>query len=141
MADISFGKGDVSYTINGGEATVVFNPTDLSFIERIFSTFDALDGKQEYYNAEIEKAKDNAAVFKIAREMDANMRAIIDAAFESDVCAQVFGKTSVYALADGLPLWVNFMLAVIDETDSAFVREKKATNPRIQKYTKKYGKK
>lgn len=141
MADISFGKGDVIYTINGGEATVVFNPTDMSFIERVFATFDELDAKQEHYSTEIDKAKDNAAVFKIAREMDENMRSLIDTAFESEVCAPVFGKTSVYALADGLPLWVNFMLAVIDEMDSAFVREKKATNPRIQKYTQKYNKK
>lgn len=140
MADISFGKGDVSYTINGGETTVVFNPTDMSFIERIFATFDELDEKQEYYTAAVEKTKNNAEVFQIAREMNANMRALIDAAFESEVCEPVFGKTSVYALADGLPLWVNFMLAVIDEMDSAFAREKKATSPRIQKYTKKYSK-
>ena len=37
-----------------------------------------------------------------------------------------------------LDVWTNFLLALMDETDSAFAREQKATNPRIQKYTAKY---
>ena len=45
---------------------------------------------------------------------------------------------SIYAIADGLPIWANLMLAIIDEFDASFVAEKKKTNPRIQKYTKKY---
>ena len=46
--------------------------------------------------------------------------------------------TAPYAMADGLHVWTNFLLALMDETDSAFAREQKATNPRIQKYTAKY---
>ena len=34
----------------------------------------------------------------------------------------------------------NLMLAIMDEVDTTFAREQKATNPRIQKYTKKYHK-
>lgn len=50
------------------------------------------------------------------------------------------GKMNVYALSDGLPVWVNLMLAVMDEIDTAFAREQKQTNPRIAKYTAKYHK-
>ena len=45
---------------------------------------------------------------------------------------------NLYAMADGLHVWTNFLLALMDETDSAFAREQKATNPRIQEYTAKY---
>ena len=36
------------------------------------------------------------------------------------------------------PVWCNLMLAVMDEIDTTFSREQKATNPRIAKYTEKY---
>ena len=45
---------------------------------------------------------------------------------------------NVYALSDGLPVWANLMLTIMDEIDTTFAREQKATNPRISKYTKKY---
>ena len=58
--------------------------------------------------------------------------------FGFDVCGAVFGDMNVYALADGLPVWCNLMLSVMDEIDTTFAREQKAQNPRISKYTKKY---
>lgn len=54
------------------------------------------------------------------------------------VCDSIFGNMNLYAMADGLHVWTNFLLALMDETDSAFAREQKATNPRIQEYTAKY---
>ena len=62
----------------------------------------------------------------------------IDGLFEEPVCDSIFGSMNLYAMADGLHVWTNFLLALMDETDSAFAREQKATNPRIQKYTAKY---
>ena len=44
------------------------------------------------------------------------------------------------AFADGLPLWANLMFGLLDEIDAAVVRERKAYDPRIAKYTKKYHK-
>lgn len=140
MPNISFDLGLEEYTLNE-KASVVFNPTDVSFIEKVFSTFDELDKKQEAYTAAIEKQPDNAGVFEVAREMNAEMRSTIDAAFGAEICADVFGSMNIYALSGGLPVWCNLMLAVIDEMDSAFAREKKATNPRLQKYLAKYKKK
>lgn len=61
-----------------------------------------------------------------------------DGLFEEPVCDSIFGSMNLYAMADGLHVWTNFLLALMDETDSAFAREQKATNPRIQKYTAKY---
>lgn len=139
---INFSTGLEEYEIPGpgGTVKVLLNLTDLAFIERIFDTFNRMDDKQEEYSKAIEAAKDTNKIFEVLRRMEAEMRAEIDGVFNAEVCEGIFGKLSVYALADGLPLWVNLMLALIDEMDSSFAREKKATNPRIKKYTDKYKK-
>ena len=54
--------------------------------------------------------------------------------------ATTFNTPNVYAMADGLPVWCNLLFAIMDEIDTSFAREQKATNPRIQKYTAKYHK-
>ena len=113
MAEIRFDTGLVSYDING-KATVCFNPTDSAFVEKLFRTFDTLDQKQEAYKAEINGLADQRAIF---------------------------GGMNVYAIADGLPVWCNLMLAIIDEIDTSFAREQKKTNPRLAKYAAKYQKK
>jgi len=137
MKELNFETGLVSYNING-TVEVTFNPTDFAFVERLFNTFDALDAKQEAYNAEVEKTADKRKIFDIARQRDAEMRAMIDGVLGQPVCDALFGGMNVYAMSDGLPVWCNLMLALMDEIDTGFAREQKATNPRIQKYTAKY---
>ncbi|BAK99014.1 hypothetical protein OBV_18160 [Oscillibacter valericigenes Sjm18-20] len=139
MAELKFETGIVTFSING-VCDISFNPTDSAFVEKLFNAFDTLDKRQEAYKAEIEKTANKREVFGTARKMDAEMREIIDGVFDRPVCADIFGGMNVYALADGLPVWCNFMMAIIDETDTTFAREQKATNPRIAKYTKKYHK-
>lgn len=139
MPELKFDTGLVTYNLNG-VCEVSFNPTDSAFVERLFNAFDTLDKKQEAYKAEIDKTADKKEIFEIARERDAEMRSMIDEALGVPVCDALFGNMNVYALADGLPVWCNLMLAVIDEIDTSFAREQKLTNPRISKYTSKYHK-
>lgn len=131
--------GVVEYTLNDA-AVVRFNPTDFSFIERLFNTFDELDKKQDEYVSDIEKAKNNIEVFEITRRLDEEMKSQVDGLLGSGLCAQLLGDVNIYALADGLPIWANLFLALMDEIDTSFAREQKATNPRLQKYLKKYKK-
>lgn len=137
---INFSTGLEEYEIPGpgGTVKVLLNLTDLAFIEQIFDTFNRMDEKQEEYSKAIEDAKDTNKIFDVLRGMEKEMRAEIDGVLGEGTCQGIFGRMSVYALADGLPLWVNLMLAVIDGMDEGFIREKKATNPRIKKYTEKY---
>lgn len=137
MKELQFDTGLVTYAINGG-CEVSFNPTDSAFVERLFLAFDTLDKKQEDYKAEVERTSNKREIFDTARRMDAEMREIIDGVFGGDVTGRVFGGMNVYALAGGLPVWCNFMLSIMDEVDTTFASEQKLTNPRIQKYTKKY---
>lgn len=140
MKELSFETGQVSYSLNG-TAQVTFNPTDSVFIERLFNTFDALDEKQDAYKAEVEKAAGGREIFEIARRRDAEMRTMIDEAMGQPVCEALFGGMNVYAMADGLPVWANLLLAVMDEVDTTLVREQKLTNPRLNKYSAKWHKK
>lgn len=137
MKQLQFDTGLVTYDLNDA-VQVTFNPTDSAFVERLFATFDALDKKQEEYKAEVERATGSREIFEIARKRDEELRGMIDTALGQPVCAALFGGMNVYALADGLPVWCNLMLALMDEIDTSFAREQKAANPRIQKYTSKY---
>ncbi len=139
MKDLNFDSGVVTYSLNG-KCEVSFNPTDSNFVERIYTAFNDLDKKQDEYKSRIEKMADKNEIFEFARERDAEMRTIIDGVFDTPVCDAVFGGMNIYAMASGLPAWVNLMLAVMDECDTTFAREQKATNPRIAKYTAKWSK-
>lgn len=139
MKELNFDSGLVTYSLNG-KCEVTFNPTDSTFVERIFKTFDALDKRQEAFNAEA-KDMDDKSVFSLARRMDKEMRGDIDRIFDKPICEDLFGDMNVYAMANGLPVWCNLMLALIEVTDSTFALEKKKTDPRIAKYTAKYRKK
>lgn len=140
--NISTGLKEYNITDEHGETkcTVYFNPTDPGFAQRLYDAFASLDKKDEQYHQRIAEENDATKVFEIARQMDAEMRKTIDGLFEPGVCDAIFGSISVYAWADGLPLWANFLLSIMDEMDEALAREKKASDPRLAKYTKKYGK-
>lgn len=126
-------------TTDGKSCDIVFNPTDSFFVEKLFTAFETLDKKQEEYAEKI-KGKKNREVFDIARKMDEEVRDIIREVFDFDVCAALFGARCVYGMGDGFPVWANLLLAIMDEVDTAFAREQKATNPRVARYTKKYHK-
>ena len=139
MADIRFETGLKEFSING-TTKVLFCPTDMNFIEKVYKALDNMDAKQEQYRQRIDSVSDEE-VFDLAREMDSGARNEINAIFDSDICTPVFGNMSVLAVADGFPIWANFLLAIIDTLDGEFAAEKKKTNPRIAKYTAKYKKK
>lgn len=139
MAELRFETGLVEYDLNG-KCKVCFNPTDGTFVEKLFNCFAELDKKQEAYKAEIEKCGNKSEIFEIARKRDKEMREMIDAILGDGVCDALFGGMNVYALADGLPVWCNLMLAIMDECNNTFAKEQMRTNPRISKYTKKYHK-
>lgn len=137
VKSLNFESGLVTYNING-KCQVSFNPTDSNFVERLYLAFEDLDKKQESYKTQVEKLSDKREIFDFARERDVEMRQVIDGLFDAPVSDSLFGGMSVYAVAGGLPVWCNLMLAVMDEIDTTFSREQKATNPRIAKYTEKY---
>lgn len=143
---VSTGMKEFPITNDKGDvvAVVVFNPTDPAFAERLYMAFAILDDQDQRYHekmAELGGKEDPAKIFEIAREMDNEMRRKLDEALGTEVCGPAFGNVSVYAWANGLPIWANLLLSIMDEMDSAIVSERKAADPRIKKYTAKFGKK
>lgn len=137
--ELNFDTGLCTYTLNE-KVEVCFNPTDSAFVEKLFNAFDSLDEKQEKFKTDSENIS-GKGVFELAKKMDADMREELDGIFGKPVCDDLFGDMNVYAMAGGLPVWCNFMLALMDVTDSKFAEERKKTDSRIAKYTAKYKKK
>lgn len=136
MLNLKIDDGVQEINLNG-KVTVMLNLTDTNFIERFFNAFEDMDSQQEEYRNRINQAE-NKEIFSIAKEMNEVMKDKIDAAFGQPICDDLFGDISLYAIAGGLPIWCNLMLAIVDEIDSTNKSQKKLTNPRIQKYISKY---
>lgn len=135
MAELRIDTGVVNYDLNG-KCTVSFNPTDAAFFQRIYDTFAEMD-KEDTNFRETEDTKER---FEIMRAADLRMRQKIDSVLDAPVCDSLFGQINVFAMSDGLPLWCNLMLTIMEECNSAIAREQMRTNPRIAKYTAKYHK-
>lgn len=132
-----FEDGLKTYTINK-KVNVQFNPTDVNFAESAISTFDELDEQQEKLKAETKNCNGMREIFDVHRKYDTQAREKIDGLFNQPVCTALFGEMSVFAAAEGLPIWCNLMLAIIDEIDDGIMSERKKTDARVRKYTQKY---
>ena len=137
MADIiSFDSGLKEFDVNG-KVTVCFNPTDMTFIEKVYDLLERMDKRNEKFTAEVNQS-DGKELFEISRRFDKEAREELNGLFGDDVCTPLFGTMALNTIADGLPVWANFIFAVIDLFDASITAERAKTNPRIKKYTDKY---
>lgn len=137
MNTLTFETGLVTYSLNGA-CEVRFNPTDTAFAQRLFEAFDALEKKQEEYQQEAAALQEPREIFAFARERDREMRELLDEVLGAPVSDALFGAMNLYAMAGGLPVWCNLLLALMDEMDASLAREQKAADPRLKKYLDKY---
>lgn len=137
MSNINFETGLKEYTINGA-VTIRINPTDHVFVDGLFDTFEKLEKLQAEVKSKLEKTADKRKVFEIAGQCNTEIRAMIDETLGTPVCDPLFGSMSVCALADGLPVWCNLMLAILDEVSGGFSEADKQQKKRMAEYTKKY---
>ena len=135
MKELNFDLGLNEYDL-GGKVTVRFNPTDVSFLEKLSESFATLDRIQE--EVKREEISDEKDVYNLAKNLDTKMRDIIDALFGMDVCTPLFGEMNLFASAGGLPVWANLMLAIADEVQASMQGELEKRNDKIRKYTEKY---
>ena len=139
MKELNIDTGLVTYNLNDA-VQVTFNPTDLVFGEKLFNIFDQLDAKQNEYLENIKAKKDNRELFEYGRQLDKEMRDYLFTLFDMDIVTPLIGDISVYALADGMPIWANILTTLVDEMDSATTKNNELSKKRIAKYTKKYTK-
>lgn len=136
MKKVIIDSGVQEYSLND-KCSVFFNPVDTEFADRIYTAFDELRKKQEKRTLDLEKMT-TRETFDYLKRLDREMRDTIDGVFGQPVCEPLFGSMSVYASAGGTPVWMNLMLAIIDELDEGVKREKAFHSEKLAKYTKKY---
>lgn len=135
---LSFDTGVVEYDINGA-AKVRFNPTDAAFVEKLYGTFTELEAKQEEFQKRVDDIGDDGEkMFAYADERDREMRGLIDGLLGEGTADALFPNMNCYALADGLPVWINLMFAIAEEVEASYSAEQKKGDPRIKGYNKKY---
>ena len=140
MRELNFNSGIESFSVNGVENVLRFNPTDIELLRKIYVSMKDLEAKQKERNSAQSDIDDIIDTLNKAKRLDTEMRGIIDGVFGDGLCNKIFGDVSLYSFADGLPVWQNFILAVIDLFDEATKREAALSNEKIQKYVKKYHK-
>lgn len=139
MEKLNYSTGVKEFEVAGG--TIRFNPADNAFVHRLFDCFEKLSQRQDEGEKENEElAADGEKLFEAIEDKEVEMRNCIEEVFGKGSAKKIFPDTGLYALADGLPVWTNFLLAVIDLVDASVADEQKNANPRIDFYMKKYGK-
>lgn len=139
MPNLSVNTGIEEYTLNNA-VTIRLNPTDPAFVKRLFGRFSELEAKDKAWREKIRDLSKPEEVMAAYDEGEALFRGAVDDLLGAGTCEKLCGSTSVLAMAEGAPIWMNVMLAIIDAMDSAIAREQKATNPKLEKYLKKYHK-
>lgn len=132
--DLNFDTGAKSYNVNGVADAIHFNPADGGFLKRLLGTFEKMTELQKSVSPDDGDSLESLVKF------DADASAEIDALFGEGTCHLIFGDVSLCSVANGLPVWMNFLLAIIDECDEAISEAKTSASPALQKYLKKYGK-
>ena len=136
--ELNFSHGVQSYTVHGVEGAFRLNPSDAEMLRKVYLALKDLEGKQKEQAEAREESGDIQAVFDRLHALDQEMRGVLDGLFGDGLCEKVFGEMSLYALADGFPVWENFLLAVIDLFDDSVKREAALSDKRIQKHVQKY---
>lgn len=120
------------------DCIVEFNPTDSEFASRLFKVYDSLEEIHQRYRDELASEDDVKKIFATSKDIEAEMRSVLNGIFDKDICTPICGDISVYAISNGAPIWANILLALIDEMSDVLTEEQKKTQKRVSKYTKKY---
>lgn len=135
MGSLTYSAGKRAYTLNEG-AVIYFDPCDAEFANKVIVAVRNCQDIQSKFPRE--PMQDLDEQLALIQEMNANIRRQIDAAFGEPVCDKAFCGSSPCAIADGLPVWLNFLMAVIDEVDANMPEGEKRARVRVQQYMDKY---
>lgn len=144
MNTLNIDLGLQTYKLND-TCEVTFNPSDVEFINKIYDAFATMDEEQKTYNNELAKLdseRDYKQILALMRQKDTEMRKTIDSVFNAPVSDALFANMNTFALTnDGIPVWANLLMAIIDvcDTDSDTMHSK--ANAKVQQYINKYQKK
>lgn len=139
---IKFDEGYKEYDINGDSTRIIrVDTADYGLIERF-------EEAERRIKAQLDKYKDvkikpdgsadmsDEAACKAVAELSRTIRKAMDYIFDYEVSSVVFGNRSPLSTRKGVPLYERFMNAMMPIIQADIEAEAKASNKRIQKYTK-----
>ena len=135
MGELNFQTGQKTYTVNGG-AQITFEPADVKFANAVIAAFGHCFDISKAANITKDMSLDES--YEATVKLESDIREEINRAFGYDVCTKVFPNMSAIAVADGLPVWANFIMAIVDEIDSNVFEGQANGRQRVQKYIDKY---
>lgn len=137
MEKLNIDLGIKEYELCDG-LTISFNPTDMELLNKIMECFQELQTEEETRRDRIAKITDYKEMYEEYAEMDRLFREKLNDLFGKDICTPLIGDINIYARGNGLPIWANIIIAIIDEFDDSIKEQDKIGKARIDKYTKKY---
>jgi len=141
MTSLNFETGLKTFDINGDpERTISFAPSDAAFVRRVYKGLEQLEECQKKYQAKSAAITEPIEVLDAVDAADKDIRNIIDGIFENRVSETIFGKLSTIGVANGMPIWANFIVTLIDGCDIYLSAQETATNPKLKKLLAKYKK-
>lgn len=135
MGALSYTAGKREYTLPNGE-TIHFDPCDSEFANKVVIAFRNSNKIQGALSKD--HMQDMDQLLTEIQKMNADIRQEIDNAFGEPVCDKACCGSSPTAISDGLPVWMNFLMAVIDEIDANMPEGEKRSRARVQQYMDKY---
>lgn len=139
MKALSFDTGKTSYQVNGG-IVISFDTGSRKFIQNFLETMDRIEQKYAQNEKKRESVQnDGKALFALLDETEQVVRAETDRLFGEGASEGIWPEDPL-ALCSGLPAWLNFYLAVLDELDASIVEQQKTGSDRMDKYMAKYQK-
>lgn len=132
MGNINIETGVKTFTINNDETKVIkFNPSDMGLLHRIEESIKAVEKESKKYE---DMQMDGTTEKKLSNFIYKQ----IDYIFNSNVSEVVFEGTSPLTTINGVPYYFKFIEAVKPIIEEEIIKEKKASEERIKKYTDKY---
>lgn len=135
MGALSYTAGKQEYTLPGG-SVIYFDPCDSEFANKVVVAFRNCHKIQKSFPEKPFEDLDEQLAF--IQKMNADIREEIDKAFDAEVCTKACCGSSPISISDGLPVWMNFLMAVIDEIDANMPEGEKRSRARVQQYMDKY---
>ena len=133
MKSLNFKSALKTYAINGDESNVIkVNTADVGIFERAAKSKKFLaDIKNKAQ--EIKNGGGKTAIDTIS-ELDKQVREQLNYIFGTDVSTPAFGTMNSLTFVDGVPVFVGFLNALLDEVTADITAEQKKAEKSIAKY-------
>lgn len=135
MKSINFDEGYKTYAINGDESRVIkIKIDDFNLYERLKSTLAEVESLEEKFSG---KPDENTIT-----KLDSDVRQLIDKAFDSDICATVFGNTNIFSIVNGdkflYEAFFEAFMPILKADINAVVMNMKINQPEVRPEVQKY---